>query len=64
MKEMKLKHKLITIMLSILLGALGTVIAQSYEQYWVAIGCAIVFGVGINEFHTFIKWTYDVGEKK
>ena len=61
---MKLKAKLISIMLSVLIGALGTLIAQSFVQYWVAIGFAVIFGMGTNEFLTFLKWWEETGGKK
>jgi len=61
---MDMKFNLIMIMLSILFGALGSVITQSYNLSWVAICFGIIFGAGCNEFMNFLKYWEEVGSKK
>ena len=57
--RLNLQAKLISIMLSILIGALGAVITMNYGLGWV-IGFAIIFGMGINEFMNFLKYWEEV----
>ena len=59
-----MKTKLISIVLAILVGALGSVITQSYNLSWVAICFGIIFGAGCNEFMNFLKYWEEVGSKK
>ncbi len=61
---MNMKTKLISIVLAILVGAIGALISQSYGQSWVAMGFTGIFGAGCNEFMNFLKYWEEVGSKK